>query len=143
MTLSHRECHVLSVTEEELAADSRLRAVADLFAQPPPFRSGHVWAGRSPSRFAGASSAIRPAACIVLSAVVTLLGLICCALTAALHIPVVASAAAVLAVCAAMALAVVVIHRRARTTGAGAATVGAPSILTNGGTAREGDEFPT
>lgn len=124
--------------DEELAADPRLCAVADLFALPPPFHSGSVSDSRPRSRLAGAPPAIRPASYVVLGVIVTLLGLVCCALTAALRIPVVASAGAVLAVAAAMAFAVVVIHHhRARTTTADTGAVRTPSTLTAGG-----DEFP-
>ncbi|HKN97875.1 MAG TPA: hypothetical protein VJX10_12210 [Pseudonocardiaceae bacterium] len=121
--------------DEELAADPRLCAVADLFAQPPPFRTGSLSDSRPRNRTAS-TPAIRPASCIVLSVIVTMLGLVCCALTAALRIPVVASAGAVLAVAAAMAFAVVVIHRRTRTS-ADTGTDRAPSTLTAGS-----DEFP-
>lgn len=134
MTLSHREWHILSTMDDELAADPGLRAVADLFAQPP-CRPGSVSDSPPGRRMAGVPPVIRPASCIVLSVVVTLLGLVCCALTAALGIPVVASAAAILAVGAAMAFAVVVIRRRTR---ADTEAVRAPSTLTTGS-----DESPT
>lgn len=144
MTLSYRECHIASALDEELAADPRLRAVVDLFAEPPPCRAGWMPDRPRRSRTADAPSpGARPTSGIVLSVVVTLLGLLCCALTAALRLPAVASAGAVLATCAATAFAVAFIHRRTRATVRTAAGPEPSTTPTVGSTNREGKEIPT
>lgn len=107
MTLSTRERGILSTIDRELSADPRLRAVAALFAEPPPRHPGSTPDDAPPNRVAP------PSAGLVLG--VAVLGLACCALTASLHLLAVASAAAILATCAGMAFVVAVVHHHVHT----------------------------
>lgn len=101
-TMSYHEARRLSVLDRELAGDRTLRAVVDLFAQPPvcspataPRRVPHAL------RHVG----LCPAA-VVLTCVAAVAGLLCCAVSAVLVLPLVALVGGVATGCAAMFFAV-------------------------------------
>ncbi len=112
MNLSHRESVALSKMDAELSGDPVLRAVAALFAQPP---SGHR--PQPPAEVPRRSLLARiPYPYAILSVVGVVLGLLCCGVTASVHLPDAATAGAALAMCAGMVFVVVVICRRSRST---------------------------
>lgn len=110
----------MSGIDKELSADPLLRAIADLFPTPPretverqAARARH----RRRSRLGALVAGMPPTApSVALCVLVAVLGLVCCAIAAPLHVAVVASAGAILAACAGLAFVATVIRHQAATT---------------------------
>ncbi len=106
----------MSGIDKELSADPLLRAVADLFPTPPrETAEPRAMAARKRRRRRLRDGLPAPAPSVAWCVLVAVLGLVCCAIAAPLHVPVVASAGAVLSACGGMAFVATVIRHQAVT----------------------------
>ena len=125
--LSVQQRHELSAMDRMLSRDPTLRAVADLFAVPPP-SANRKTRDRTPGRATTGRPGVQVLPRFRTMAAITLVaiaGLVCAAVTAPLHRPVLSWTGLALAVCAGV-LFVVVAARSDRTTGAQAAMANRP-----------------
>lgn len=108
--MSYHEARRLSALDRRLARDRTLRAVADLFAEPRVCRPATALR-RGPHTLR--QVVLCPFA-VVLTCVAAVAGLLCCALSAVLALPLVALVGGVVAGCAGMYFAVSAVRSATR-----------------------------